>query len=600
MYRGNERYGHQGGDQVDRRYDERDRIMTDERDNRRNDRRSSNEGYDSGSRDSRRSVNRRVEMELLEERERKHKMAEELRIREQQLAMTSSLLEKQSMMLQNLESNIMAQNVKPHPGNMMPMGNMNQNMRMNQQFRGPMNHPMDGPSPAKRFRNDQFQGGSRNDAGPEGRGDRQDNRNKSLAKRKCYVCDKFGHLAKDCKSKIDRSSYPNKPNNISRSPQSKPLAGGKSLETCFKCGEKGHFFRDCRKRKSDLGSKPDDKSETTKGPGRFSDMKPFKKPEFKRQTFHQRNPNTCRLCVKTVSEWQKHLKDPEHMRISEICRKGCKVCAKKRFNTIFAYNKHQDSPLHRALINKKKQVIESKINPYSAEKVTGVEYVVPVTGFFCKLCKKFYNKEQYAKVQHCQTKAHYEQVSAVIGSKYETAVGAKFAELSAKVTKDNKKPSQLDRQIIEAVRKADFVTGIKPIKPVVKPKPENGAGDKKKEVKPDAESEATTPADDKTKTETTDATEDNPESATEKHGTPDRESEDEGSIHPDDLEMEVLDAVDEDQDEEDKDAEIKEEQEDKEGQEDTEEQKDTEEQEDTEVKEDTEITEQQEETEDKE
>lgn len=37
----------------------------------------------------------------------------------------------------------------------------------------------------------------------------------------------------------------------------------------------------------------------------------------------------------------------------------------------------------------------------------GQEYVIPVTGFFCKLCRKFYNSENSAKVIHCKSQAHF-------------------------------------------------------------------------------------------------------------------------------------------------------------------------------------------------
>ena len=39
----------------------------------------------------------------------------------------------------------------------------------------------------------------------------------------------------------------------------------------------------------------------------------------------------------------------------------------------------------------------------------GQIYIIPVTGFFCKLCNKFYNNEKSAKGAHCQTEGHYEK-----------------------------------------------------------------------------------------------------------------------------------------------------------------------------------------------
>lgn len=39
----------------------------------------------------------------------------------------------------------------------------------------------------------------------------------------------------------------------------------------------------------------------------------------------------------------------------------------------------------------------------------GLSYIIPVTGFFCKLCHKFYNNEKSAKGAHCQSETHYEK-----------------------------------------------------------------------------------------------------------------------------------------------------------------------------------------------
>uniref|UniRef100_H3B7X8 Zinc finger protein 638 n=1 Tax=Latimeria chalumnae TaxID=7897 RepID=H3B7X8_LATCH len=40
--------------------------------------------------------------------------------------------------------------------------------------------------------------------------------------------------------------------------------------------------------------------------------------------------------------------------------------------------------------------------------LTGVEFVVPKTGYFCRLCSLFYSNEDMAKVTHCKTQGHYQ------------------------------------------------------------------------------------------------------------------------------------------------------------------------------------------------
>lgn len=39
--------------------------------------------------------------------------------------------------------------------------------------------------------------------------------------------------------------------------------------------------------------------------------------------------------------------------------------------------------------------------------LTGVEFIVPKTGFYCKLCGLFYTSEETAKTSHCRSTVHY-------------------------------------------------------------------------------------------------------------------------------------------------------------------------------------------------
>jgi len=39
----------------------------------------------------------------------------------------------------------------------------------------------------------------------------------------------------------------------------------------------------------------------------------------------------------------------------------------------------------------------------------GVEQVISVTGYFCKLCHKFYNNETMARITHCKTQPHFDK-----------------------------------------------------------------------------------------------------------------------------------------------------------------------------------------------
>ncbi|XP_052092904.1 uncharacterized protein LOC127729222 isoform X2 [Mytilus californianus] len=68
------------------------------------------------------------------------------------------------------------------------------------------------------------------------------------------------------------------------------------------------------------------------------------------------------------------------------------------------------------------------IPDYDPTKAVGQKYVVPVSGYFCKLCHKFYTTETSAKTNHCQSKQHYDKFNAVMMDKLITKALAKEEE----------------------------------------------------------------------------------------------------------------------------------------------------------------------------
>ncbi|XP_036407663.1 zinc finger protein 638 [Megalops cyprinoides] len=56
------------------------------------------------------------------------------------------------------------------------------------------------------------------------------------------------------------------------------------------------------------------------------------------------------------------------------------------------------------------QIKEYKIPPFSPNSPVGLEFVVPKTGFFCKLCSLFYGNEDAAKKTHCGSLKHYQNL----------------------------------------------------------------------------------------------------------------------------------------------------------------------------------------------
>ncbi|XP_044137004.1 matrin-3 [Bufo gargarizans] len=54
------------------------------------------------------------------------------------------------------------------------------------------------------------------------------------------------------------------------------------------------------------------------------------------------------------------------------------------------------------------------LGPYQPNNPVGVDFVVPKTGFYCKLCCLFYTNEDVAKVTHCSTLPHYQKLKKLL------------------------------------------------------------------------------------------------------------------------------------------------------------------------------------------
>ncbi|KAK5866217.1 hypothetical protein PBY51_020424 [Eleginops maclovinus] len=61
----------------------------------------------------------------------------------------------------------------------------------------------------------------------------------------------------------------------------------------------------------------------------------------------------------------------------------------------------------------------------------GVEFIVPRTGFYCKLCEMFYNSEETAKSTHCRSTVHYRNLQKYLSQLAEDGLSGLLSEPAA-------------------------------------------------------------------------------------------------------------------------------------------------------------------------
>uniref|UniRef100_A0A8C5V6R8 Matrin-3 n=2 Tax=Microcebus murinus TaxID=30608 RepID=A0A8C5V6R8_MICMU len=65
---------------------------------------------------------------------------------------------------------------------------------------------------------------------------------------------------------------------------------------------------------------------------------------------------------------------------------------------------------------------EYRIGPYQPNVPVGIDYVIPKTGFYCKLCSLFYTNEEVAKNTHCSSLPHYQKLKVSLNLKEESSM----------------------------------------------------------------------------------------------------------------------------------------------------------------------------------
>nr|KAG5712440.1 hypothetical protein BaRGS_011414 [Batillaria attramentaria] len=98
------------------------------------------------------------------------------------------------------------------------------------------------------------------------------------------------------------------------------------------------------------------------------------------------------------------------------------------------------SPKKRAEI---KIELPAKLQKFDPNTPVGQNCIVPVTGFFCKLCNKFYNNEAAAKDTHCKTEPHFTKYQKFLYEKLKAKAEAE-RDAAEKAAAEEEKKAKAD------------------------------------------------------------------------------------------------------------------------------------------------------------
>ncbi|XP_060107233.1 cip1-interacting zinc finger protein [Heteronotia binoei] len=100
---------------------------------------------------------------------------------------------------------------------------------------------------------------------------------------------------------------------------------------------------------------------------------------------------------------------------------------------------------------------------YSADTVYGPDFLVPVTGFLCRLCHTFYHSDSAARLAHCKSLMHFENFQRYKATRLQATAALPEAIPSPRqgLAEDHRTPSaaQADRAEVEEAAVASVATG---------------------------------------------------------------------------------------------------------------------------------------------
>ncbi|KAM3874268.1 cdkn1a interacting zinc finger protein 1a [Diretmus argenteus] len=158
----------------------------------------------------------------------------------------------------------------------------------------------------------------------------------------------------------------------------------------------------------------------------------------------------CATCqTHFTSNIKDHRRTEEHKLANKTAGHFCTVC-KKNFRTSELFVEHMQTQEHKQRVDEDgwSSLTEvtlknmSKDEQYDPGTVYGSSFLVPVAGFVCRLCNKFYHFESSAQHSHCKSHTHFENLKKykALHSEKDDAMDSSRESFIASSSEENPRP----------------------------------------------------------------------------------------------------------------------------------------------------------------
>ncbi|KAL8602073.1 hypothetical protein ACOMHN_007343 [Nucella lapillus] len=212
--------------------------------------------------------------------------------------------------------------------------------------------------------------------------------------------------------------------------------------------------------------------------------------EHRERVDHLKNrgsKNHCNICdVELKGSFLQHQRmtfhKKRHIQVTKGCA-WCKVTSFKNFTEVLEHRATESHIKNQKLYDKRKKgseksstdskrsdsrsrkerepikvVLPPELEKFDEKVVTGQACVIAVTGWFCKVCNKFYNNESAAKETHCMSELHFNNYKKLMHAKLKAKAEAERDD-KEKAEEEERKKAEAEEKMEEGTEESAEPTG---------------------------------------------------------------------------------------------------------------------------------------------